>query len=266
MGNILMAASGFNMLTGFPGERPRGIGIAYPDFTAPHLLVATILAAIRQRNLQGVGQELHLTQLSSVLSLLGAEWMQYKATDKQPSRNGNRNPNDCPHGVYPTLDEADPEIDCWVAIAVRGEAQWRAFCEVARKTAWLNDPRFIDHVARKENEDDLDALIVEWTRGQDKWRLADLLQAQGIAAAPVEHLKDMLEKDPQLHGHYQTLHQPVAAHVDIPVDREGARWVGSELDLRRAPMLGEHNLYVIQEILGYSDERFARLLVEEVLI
>ena len=266
MGNILMAASGFNMLTGFQGERPRGIGIAYPDFTAPHLLVATILAAIRQRNLQGGGQELHLTQLSSVLSLLGAEWMQYKATDKQPARNGNRNPNDCPHGVYPTLGEADPEVDCWVAFAVRGEAQWRAFCEVAGKSAWLNDPRFIDHVARKENEDDLDGLIIEWTRGQDKWRVAELLQAQGIAAAPVEHLKDMLEKDPQLPRHYQTLHQPVAPQVDIPVDREGARWVGSELDLRRAPMLGEHNLYVIQEILGYSDEAFGRLIVEEVVV
>ncbi len=123
MGNILMAASGFNMLTGFEQERPRGIGVAYPDFTSPHLLVATVLAAVRHRNLSGVGQELHLTQLSGVLSLLGSEWMQYKSTGQQPARNANRNANYAPHGVYPTRREENPEIDAWMATAVQGEDQ-----------------------------------------------------------------------------------------------------------------------------------------------
>ena len=90
MGNILMAASGFNMLTGFEGERPRGIGIAYPDFTGPHLLTSTVLAALRQRQVRGAGQEIHLTQLTGMISLLGAEWMQYAATGVQPPRRGNR--------------------------------------------------------------------------------------------------------------------------------------------------------------------------------
>jgi crotonobetainyl-CoA:carnitine CoA-transferase CaiB-like acyl-CoA transferase len=265
MGNILMAASGFNMLSGFPEERPRGIGIAYPDFTSPHLLVATIIAALRQRNNDGHGQQLHLTQLSGVLSLLGAEWMQFKATGEQPPRNANRNPNYCPHGIYPAQEESDPKIDCWVALAVRGDEEWTDFCHALGNSEWLDDPRFASHEARKAHEDELDELVGAWTSKNEKWAIADRLQAVGVAAAPVEHLKDMLEVDPQLPAHYHQIRQPVAPDVDVPVDREAARWVGRDLDLERAPMLGEHNQYIVQQILGKSDEEFALLLANEII-
>jgi crotonobetainyl-CoA:carnitine CoA-transferase CaiB-like acyl-CoA transferase len=265
MGNILMAASGFNMLTGFEGERPRGIGIAYPDFTSPHLLVATILAALRQRANSGNGQELHLTQLSATLSLLGCEWMQFKATGAQPARNGNRNPNYAPHGVYPALPEEDPQTDAWVAIAVAGDAQWRALCHEMQAAELADDSRFASHELRKANEDELDAVVGSWTSARDKWSTADALQAAGVAAAAVEHLKDMLEIDPQLGDHYQQVSQPVAPEVRIPVDREAAQWLGAPLILNRAPMLGEHNQYVLQELLGVDDEAFAKLLVDGVV-
>jgi crotonobetainyl-CoA:carnitine CoA-transferase CaiB-like acyl-CoA transferase len=265
MGNILMAASGFNMLTGFEGERPRGIGIAYPDFTSPHLLASTVLAAVRHRERVGAGQEIHLTQLSATLSLLGCEWMQFKATGEQPGRNRNRNPNYCPHGVYPARPEHEPEMDTWVAIAVAGDSEWERLCRVMGSAALAGDERFASHQARRQHEDALDAIIAEWTGSQDKWALAARLQEAGVAAAAVEHLKDMMEIDPQLQDHYQQVRQPVAPDVDIPVDREAARWVGHRLQLTRAPMLGEHNQYVVQDILGRSDEEFVALIGDDVV-
>ena len=266
MGNILMAASGFNMLTGFPGERPRGIGIAYPDFTSPHLLVTTVLAALRHRARTGRGQELHLTQLSAVLSLLGAEWMRYKATGRQPARNANRDPGCCPHGVYPARSEADASDDAWVAIAVTDEPQWHAFCGVAGLERLAHDQRFGTFAARKANEDALDAKIGEWSATRDKWHIAEDLQRAGVPSAPVENLRDMMERDPQLRDHYQTVHQPVAPDIDIPIDREAARWVGAAHELRRAPGVGEHNYYVVHDILGRSDEALAALIANDVLV
>ena len=265
MGNILMAASGFNMLTGFAGERPRGIGVAYPDFTSPHLLVSTLMAALRQRAASGNGQELHLTQLSGVLSLLGAEWMQYKSTGQQPPPNANRSYSFCPHGVYPTQRETDPEIDAWIAIAVASDEQWRAFCQVIGQPGLVEDARFANHDARKAHEDELDKIIAQSTQGLAKWHLAEQLQASGVAAAPVAHLRDMLEHDAQLAGHYQVVRQPVAPETDILIDREAARWVGQTLDLKRAPMLGEHNQHVLQDILGKSDEEFVALLADDIV-
>jgi len=36
-------------------------------------------------------------------------------------------------------------------------------------------------------------------------------------------------------------------------------------ELRRAPLLGEHNEYALKEILGMSDEEIAELVVEGVI-
>ncbi len=263
MGNILMAASGFNMLTGFEGERPRGVGVAYPDFTAPHLMATALLAALRQRDRTGEGQEIHLAQLSGMVSLLGAEWLAYKATGELPPRRANRDPNHCPHGIFPAQPSAHSD-DEWMAIAVTGDDEWRTLAGLIGGDL-ADDPRFATHELRKENEDALDELIAAWTAPQDKWQLAPALQDQGIAAAPVEHLVDTFERDPQLRHHYQTLQQPVRPDVDVPVEREPARWVGYEHRLRRSPGVGEHNHEIVCGILGRSNEEFAQLLIDGVL-
>jgi len=199
-------------------ERPRGIGIAYPDFTSPHLLAATVLAAVRQRARTGRGQELHLTQLSAVLSLLGCEWMRFKATGVQPARNANRHPDYCPHGVYPARAEHDPEIDAWVAMAVRGDGEWSKLCAAMGQPELAADPRFASHGARKDHEDALDGIVCGWTAQRDKWEIAALLQSAGIAAAPVEHLKDMMEIDPRLRviRFRKNFGQTFVHEVDIP--------------------------------------------------
>jgi len=264
MGNILMAASGFNMLTGFEGERPRGIGIAYPDFTSPHLLVATALAALRQRDNTGAGQELHLAQLSGIVGLLGVDWMQYVATGRQPSRPNNRSPNHCPNGIYPAKPSSDSD-DEWVAIAVAGDEQWRGLCHAMGRLDLVDDDRFATHKKRKQNEDAIDAEISAWTANQDKWSSAERCQVAGVAAAPVEHLADTYERDPQLRDHYQIVNQPNAPGVDIPIDREMAQWRGNDHRLIRAPMLGEHNEYVVRELLGRSEQDYIDLLVGGIL-
>ncbi len=256
MGNILMAASGFNMLTGFPAEKPRGIGIAYPDFTSPHLMVATVLAALRRRRSGGGGAELTLTQLSGVIAMLGVEWMQFTDHGEQPARRANRDPNHCPHGVYSAAGD-----DQWIALAVATDAQWEALCALVGRSD-LAEHTFAE---RRLIEDDIDQIIDEWTFGLDKWDAADRLQSAGIAAAAVEDLSETYDHDPQLRDHYQIIEQPSAPGLEIPIDAEPARWVGATHLLGRAPELGEHNKEIVVELLGRSEADYERLVAAEVL-
>ncbi|PLW80957.1 hypothetical protein CWI75_18120, partial [Kineobactrum sediminis] len=76
-GGVLMAAAGVNEISGFKGSPPYGIACAYPDFTSPYLLCLQILAALRERELTGLGQEIVLNQLSATVSLMGAEWVRW---------------------------------------------------------------------------------------------------------------------------------------------------------------------------------------------
>ena len=260
LGNLLMAASGQNYLMGFPDRPPRGMGIAYPDFTSPHLAATSILAALREVQRTGEGREITLGQLSATVSLFGAEWMRFRHTKQQPPRPGNRDPNYCPHGVYRCRGE-----DQWVALAISSDDEWQMLAGLMADSA-PEAATFATLEGRRADEDALDAAIESWTQDQDKWELAATLQAHGIAAAPVENLPDMMKRDPQMVAHYQMVHQPSEPDFDISIDADAMHFVGQpERVLERAPMLGEHNEYVLREVLGLSEKEFDELVVEGVI-
>jgi benzylsuccinate CoA-transferase BbsF subunit len=259
-GNVVMAASGLNLLMGFPGQRPRGYGVAYPDFTSPYFLATAVLAALRMRERTGRGQELDLSQLSATISMLGPEWMAYRASGMAPEPAANRDPNHCPHGVYPTAG-----TDEWCAIAVADDKEWAALCREMERPELAVDPGYSTLAARKQAEDAVDALLTEWTADQERFALAERLQGLGIAAAPVESLPDTFERDPQLRHHYPRVAHPLAPDVELPVDREAIRYAEGELPVRRGPMLGEHNEEIVREVLGRSEEEYVSLLMDETL-
>jgi crotonobetainyl-CoA:carnitine CoA-transferase CaiB-like acyl-CoA transferase len=259
-GNVVMAASGLNMLMGFPHQRPRGYGVAYPDFTSPYLLASCVMAGLRLRDQTGQGREMNLSQLSATISLLGPEWMQYAWSHENPGPSANRDANACPHGVYPARGE-----DEWLALAIEEERGWTELCALMDRPELAEDPRFVHHGARKTNEDELDAIVSAWTSRHDRWELAEQLQASGIAAAPVENLQDTYERDPQLGSHYQRIRHPLAPDLDLPIDREAIRFAGREHSISRAPMWGEHNEFVVREILGRDEAEYVRLVLDGVL-
>ena len=260
LGNLPMAVSGLNYLMGFEGREPRGVGIAYPDFTSPLLTVVEVLAALAERERTGAGREIQMAQLSATVSLLGAEWMRFGREGEQPPRPGNRDPNMSPHGVFPTTGE-----DQWIALAVVSDEQWRALAAVMERPDLASDPRFVTLADRREHEDELETMIGEWTASHDGWELAARLQSSGIAASPVENLRDTLTRDPVLAEHYQTLRQPSDPSVELTIDRDPIWLEGQERALERAPMMGEHSEYVIREILGRSREEFDRLVADGVV-
>ena len=261
LGNLLMAASGMNFLTGFPGRPPRGMGVAYPDFTTPHLTVASVLSALRARERDGQGREIELSQLSATTALVGAQWMQFAHTGEQPPLPGNRDLNLCPHGVYPAAGD-----DEWVALTVGDDAEWAAFAQAIGRPDLVAAPDFATHEARKANEDALDAIIAAWTAPQDRWAVAERLQAAGVAASAVENLRDMMEVDEAFRDHYQIIRQPSAPDIEIGIDGEPIRFAGEERRvLQRAPVLGEHNEPVLRGLLGLSQSEFDALVVEGVV-
>ena len=124
-----------------------------------------------------------------------------------------------------------------------------------------SDERFTTHALRKANEDAADEVVAAWTRSQDRWELADLLQSHGIAAAAVANLRDTLEVDPHLRHHYQRVRQPSDPEAEIVTVGEAIRFSGVKRPLERAPEPGEHSRYVLEELLGLSEEEIREIVV-----
>ena len=261
LGNLLKAASGMNFQMGYPDQPPRGMGVAYPDFTTPHLGVTAILSALRAREETGEGREIELSQLSATVALLGAQWMQFDQVGEDLPRPGNRDPNMCPHGVFPSTGD-----DQWVAIALESDEQWPAFAHAIERQDWAERSDLRTLVGRMACEDEIESAIGDWTSGLSKWHAAEQLQAAGIAANAVEDLRDMMDIDEHFRDHYQHVEQPSHPGVDIWID--GAPWEFAHLEPRvieRAPMLGEHNEEVLSGLLGKSTDEIAELIASGVV-
>ena len=261
LGNLLKAASGMNFLMGFPDRPPRGMGVAYPDFTSPHIGVVAILSALRAREETGEGREIELSQLSATVALLGAQWMQFDQLGHDLPRPGNRDQNMAPHGVFPSAGD-----DQWVALALDHDDLWPAFARMIGQPDWAERADMQTLSGRQACEDEIEAAIGEWSRGLSKWDAAERLQAAGIAANAVEDLADMMDVDEHFRDHYQQVEQP--SHPGFGIWIDGAPWEFAHLEkrfLERAPMLGEHNATILSELLGNSADEIAELVAAGVV-
>jgi len=160
-----------------------------------------------------------------------------------------------PHDNYRCAGE-----DAWVAIAVRSEGEWRAFCRAASHPEWLDDPRFADAYQRRRHRTALDALITTWTNRHTADEIREILQAAGVAAMPVMNLEDQF-RDPHLRAreiHLESEHPKVGLEF-----LHGIPWRLSDTPgrIRRpAPLLGEHNQYVFAELMGLPEAEIQRLV------
>ena len=252
---IIQALSGFASLVGYPEEPLVGqVQSAWSDaIAALHAALATV-AALRHRNLTGEGQHIEVSQLSATTALLGEPLMDWHMNGRTTEPQGNLSIEFAPHNNY--LCAGD---DRWVAIAVRTEQEWLAFCVTIGRPEWTRDPRFQDRESRVREHAELDSLVTEWTRQYSPREVTEILQDAGVAAMPLMNIADQFE-DPYFHerqAFIETEHPHVGAEwlyglpflfSDIPA---GIR--------RHAPLIGEHNQYVFGELLGVSQEELGRL-------
>lgn len=254
-GNLMGALSGFYEITGWPDRAPSPPYGAYTDFIAQRFTTLALVAALDYRRRTGEGQHIDVSQYEAGLQYLGAELLEYEVNGHVAKRMGNRDKSMAPHGVYPCQDER------WIAIAVSEDEQWQALKEAMGCPSWAEEPRFSTFKERKENEEELDRLIGQWT-GQNEaerlfWRLAPHL------AAGIVHDQSGLYTDPQVlyRRYFVTLEHPSMGKAPY----NGAQTLLSKScnqPTKVSPMIGEDSRFVLREFLGMSEGEVERLIGE----
>jgi crotonobetainyl-CoA:carnitine CoA-transferase CaiB-like acyl-CoA transferase len=113
---------------------------------------------------------------------------------------------------------------------------------------------------RLARQDELDQIIGGWTAGRTGYKLEALLQSAGIPAAMVQNSPELLE-DPQLAhlGHFIGLPHHEGGETTIEAAR--LRMSRSQPVLETsAPTFSRDMLFVLNDLLGYDDEKLGSLL------
>lgn len=259
MGVHLIALAGFSYIAGWSDREPLEFG-AYTDYLIPYFNALAILAALDHRKRTGEGQFIDVSHYEASLHCLAPLILDYGVNRRVAMRMGNRLSYAAPHGAYPCRGE-----DRWCVIAVFTDEEWRSFSRVIGNPAWTQEAKFGTLQGRKENEDELDKLVGEWTINHSAEEVMTLIQAAGVAAGVVATGEDLLEYDPQLK------HRRFFRELDHPevgkyrVSRQAFVLSRCPGELRPAPLLGEHNEPVLKKLLGMSDAELAELVIAGVI-
>lgn len=259
-GNLAAALCGFYNLVGWPDRTPSGPYSAYTDYIAPRFGLAALMAALIHHKRTGEGQYIDQAQAESALQFLTLPILDTVGSGRKYSPIGNDDLEYAPHGIYPAAGE-----DRWVAIACRTEEHWRALCAAMDQTQLAEDARFKTATARRRHRDELDRTIAGWTRARTPVETERVLQARGVPAHTVANTVDA-NADPQLHHreHFVRVKHPVAG--DTFVENSRYRFSRTPAEVKRAsPALGQDSQYVLEKLLGYSDDRISDLVANGVL-
>ena len=257
-GLILTSLSGFNHIIGWPDRGPSPIYGPYTDFIAPRFSALAILAALDYRRRTGKGQYLDMSQYENGIHFLAPLVLDHVVNGREPARIANRCPYAAPHGVYRCKGD-----DRWCAIAVFTDEEWKSFCQAIGNPDWTKDARFATMRARLSNVDELDRLIEEWTAGYSAEDVMKLMQSAGVASAVVSTGEDICNNAQLDNRHFfvEVDHPEIGRHR---IRRQGFIMSETPCEVRRPPLLGEHNEFVYTRLLGMADEDFVQLHQEGV--
>ena len=258
---IIEAYDGSTYLNGYPGGGPATVGVSpWTDATQAMHGAFAIMAALYQRNRSGEGQYIDAAMIEGSANFLGEMVMGYAMNGDLGERMGNRHKTMVPHGCYRCKGN-----DEWVAIAVNGQAEWKAFVKTIGSPAWTQRKDFSNQANRRQNQDELDRLIEEWTRQRNQYEVMELLQKAGVAAGASLNVRDIVD-DPQIKARrfFVEMEHPVIGNITLA----GLPWRAKgrkKGNYSCPPLLGEHNDYVFGELLGLSKEEINRLKEEKVI-
>ena len=251
-GNLAAALVGFHGLAGWSDRAPAGPFGAYTDYTSTHLVLVALLAAVEHQRRTGEGQHVDVAQAEAALHYLTPAVLDWTANGRVATRDGNRDPEMTPHGVYPAAGE-----DRWVAVACQDDAAWPALCRVLGRDDLAADPLLAGAAGRLARREELDAAVAAWTAVRPEAEVEAVLIEAGVAAHVVGNSAECLA-DPQLRhrGHFRELSHPERRCL---VEDTRFHLSRSPLEVGLPPRRGQHTEEVLGDLLGYPTERIAAL-------
>jgi crotonobetainyl-CoA:carnitine CoA-transferase CaiB-like acyl-CoA transferase len=178
-GSIAEAMGGLRYITGEADGPPMRMGISIGDEIAALYAVIGVLAALRGRDRDAVGETIDVSLIESTYSVLEGALPDYVHGGTVARRAGNRLSSSAPSNVYPTKDGE------WLAIGANGQSIFRRFTAAIGRPELADDDRFATNQGRLRNVVELDGIIAAWTEQRDLAE-ADAIMAQaGVPAGPV---------------------------------------------------------------------------------
>lgn len=256
-----LARSGMMNSVGEPDMPPLGMAGGIADQMGAIMLSYGILLALLARERFGIGQELDVSHLGSMMWLQGLNISTFLLVGQELPKHKRA------EALNPLWNHYKCKDSRWIALAhLQPDRYWPDFCKAIGFPELSTDSRFCDMNAREKNYQELIPVLdkIFSQRTLSEW-MKVFAEEGDFIYCPVQQVSD-LPADPQVieNEYIQSYDHPALGNIKlmgIPV-KLGKTPGNIRLP---APAFGEHTEEILTEIAGYSWEEIAALKEEDVI-
>jgi formyl-CoA transferase len=271
--NVAQCAGGAASTTGFDDGPPLVTGAQIGDSGTGLHLALGIVCALYQRNATGRGQKVLAAMQDGVLNLCRVKLRDQQRLDRTgvmkeypqyPNghfgeavpRAGNASGGGQPGWILKCKGwETDPNAYTYF---ITQAPVWPKICEVIGKPEWITDPDYARPEARLPRLTEIFATIEEWTKTKTKFEVLEIMNEHDIPCGPILSMKELAEEpslratgtvvevDHPTRGKYLTVGNPI-------------KLSDSQTEVTRSPLLGEHTMEILAEVLGYGADEIGAI-------
>lgn len=255
---LIQAMGGIMSLTGDADGQPQKVGVPVADLFAGLYGCIGVLAALRHKQMTGLGQQVDIGMLDTHVAWLANQGMNYLATGKVPARLGNNHPNIVPYQVFATMDG-------YIVLSIGNDPTFAKFCNNFGAQALLEDERFITNAARVNNRqlvtDTLAAIMKTMTTAA--W--IEKLEALKIGCGPINTLEQVFA-DPHVQARNNLIEMQHASGAMMTLIANPVRLSETPADYRLPPpVLGQHTDEVLADWLSLDEQALDGLRAKNVI-
>jgi crotonobetainyl-CoA:carnitine CoA-transferase CaiB-like acyl-CoA transferase len=240
---VLEAASGMMLQQGSPEREPIKMGGNIIYYRAGASAFTGSMAALLHAEATGVGQKVEVSIQEVLLHDDFITVESYLCRGEDLRRR-----------LAPMLL---PCRDGWFYIRAFPH-EWPRLARALDLPELEKDDRFVDMQTRGQHADELNAIILSRLVDYSKKEVYDRLQQNKVSTAYLANVEDLFQSEQyQTHGYFVTIDHPASGPLTYP----GAFATMGDVEWKhgRAPLLGEHNVEILCDGLGYSRQDLVRL-------
>ena len=272
--NVAQCAGGSASTTGFRDGPPLVTGAQVGDSgTGLHLCLG-IVTALFQREKTGRGQKVTTAMQDSVLNLARVKLRDQQRLEKGPlteysqfgegipfgdatPRAGNDSGGGQPGRILKCKGwEQDPNAYTYFIIQA---AIWDKVCDVIGEQSWKTKDGYANPPERLDKLNEIFTRIENWTMTKTKFEVMDICNPHDIPVGPILSMKEISEDE----GLFAT---GTLVKVDHPVRGDyisvgcPIKFSDSSVEVKRSPLLGEHTLEILLDVLGFNGEELENII------
>lgn len=272
--NVAQCAGGSASTTGFRDGPPVVTGAQIGDSGTGLHLALGIMVALFQRERSGRGQKVLAPMQDGVLNLCRVKLRDQQRLSVGPlkeysqfgegvpfgdavPRAGNDSGGGQPGRILKCKGwETDPNAYTYF---ITQAAAWEKVCDVIGEPEWKTKPGYATPPERLNKLNEIFDRIEQWTMTKTKFEVMDACNPLDIPVGPILSMKEIMEDE----GLRKT---GTIVEVDHP---ERGRYVSvgcpiklsdSPVEVTRSPLLGEHTIEILSQVLGYAGEDLERVV------